>query len=268
LLGEAVVVWGGFSVQSSSLIYSNASMIYHTSNDTWETMPVRENNAPSPRIGHSCVKLNDTAMLIYGGNDLFTTFDTTYIFDIGTRVWTQITTTVAPITDGDPNYANITYSGVDNGNFTIPNFYARSGHRAQILYDRTAQRSLMFVFGGVALIPDNVTNVYVNELWALDLTDYTWYLVPSPNPPPPRSYYGSAVIDNQTMLVWGGVNASSHVFNDIYVYIYNDGFNAPVTPQDQLYDATTNYGVAGAGAGIMVVLGIIVLIVKCSEKKI
>jgi len=89
------------------------------------------------------------------------------------------------------------------------------------------------------------------------------------------------------MLVWGGINDVGIVQGDIFVYstlhislipsfhskhdgslAYNDGYTPVEAPKAEVVDYIANYGIAGAAAGILVVLSIIVIIVKCSEKKI
>jgi hypothetical protein len=265
------VVFGGLSVQNgSTLIYTNTCMIYDATANVWEAMPVAQTLAGGgptlePRAGHSAIKFNDTHMLVHGGNGFFTIFDTTYMFNVATREWTWVNTTVFPISKENTLYENITLTGADNGTHITPTFYPRTGHKTEVLYDRKAERPLMFMFGGRTITP---TEVFLNELWILDLVDFTWYLVPSPNPPSPRAYYGSVLVDAQSFLVWGGINGSDIVQGDIFVYTYNDGFNVTEAPEVPKIDTIANYGVAGAAAGILVVLVIIVVIVKCSEKKI
>jgi len=75
-------------------------------------------------------------------------------------------TIVAPIEKGNPAYANVTLVGVDNGTHITPTLYTRTGHRAEVFYNRKVQRDFMFMFGGYTRIG---IDLYLNELWALDL---------------------------------------------------------------------------------------------------
>jgi len=103
---NTLVVFGGISVvgtgNTTALVLSNTTMLYDirplkpafslrrtfdsfslcTATDTWE-QPFVPNIDLKGRFGHSAVKLNDTHMLIHGGNGSIPGLET-YIFNVCT----------------------------------------------------------------------------------------------------------------------------------------------------------------------------------------
>src|SRR5439155_1183737 len=90
--GSEMIVWGGdFSDGSSH--YLNSGGRYNPSTDSWTA--TNTTNAPSSRTEHRTV-WTDSEMIVWGGYDGSTAFDTGGRYNPSTDSWTATSTTGAP----------------------------------------------------------------------------------------------------------------------------------------------------------------------------
>src|SRR4029077_9060222 len=96
--GNEMIVWGGFSFDSSGEHYWNTGGRYNPSTDRW--LPTSTTNAPDGREAHTAV-WTGSAMIVWGGLDVLPNglpqdLNTGGVYNPGTDSWTATSTAHAP----------------------------------------------------------------------------------------------------------------------------------------------------------------------------
>ncbi|KAJ2652771.1 hypothetical protein IWW40_000883 [Coemansia sp. RSA 1250] len=147
-------------------------------------------------IHHSSILLNDTQMVVLGGDvydgkaAVMQPFDTVYIYDIDTMKWRKQNCT------GDVPPKRCVFSA--------------SQHNQDI-----------YIFGGV-----NVTNWsdFYNDLYALDTLTWVWRKLPTPNAPVPRYAHQMKTLGDYLIITHGYIQLADGKYGgdpDIYFYDLN-----------------------------------------------
>jgi N-acetylneuraminic acid mutarotase len=151
-----------------------------------EWMPIAsEGDKPVPRGGHTAVAAEATIVIFgghsYGGNGKFFYYNDTYLFDVDTGVW-----------------HNVTCGG------ELPQ--ARYGHTAVLVGNR------MFIFGGKG------EKGSLRDIYFLDLLQWTWVPVSSTSAgPSPRLYHASSLVGRK-IVVHGGWDGMRRCLDDLWVF--------------------------------------------------
>ena len=67
----------------------NDLFVFDLDSQSWH-LPSVGGEFPTPRAGHSCTKLDEKYFCVFGGGDLKTVFDDTFIFDIDSSMWIRV----------------------------------------------------------------------------------------------------------------------------------------------------------------------------------
>ncbi len=166
-----MVVWGGYDGSS----YLNSGGRYNPALNTWDATALDTTGAPTARFRHTGV-WTGTRMVVWGGQNASSAFNTGGSYNPTTNVWTATTTTSAPS--------------------------ARYGHTAII---NTAS-SLMQVWGGYT------GSAYVDSGGLYNYGTDSWTAMTTTSPPTARAFH-SAVWDTTSLVmrVWGGVSSSGYL---------------------------------------------------------
>jgi len=172
-----LVVFGG---QASG--FFNDVWAYDLANNAW-TQVGGDGPAPTPRYGHSAIVDSRNRMVISHGFSSRGRFDDTWVFDLATDMWSDISPDNRPL--------------------------RRCLHDA--VYDPA--RDQMLLFGGCA---SGVGPCPLGDLWALDLQTNTWRQLSSD--PPARQFYGTAFDPGtQRMILYGG-DGEDGLLGDVWEY--------------------------------------------------
>lgn len=156
-------------------VFYNDLFSYSLDTDQWKK--ITSPNSPLPRSGHAMCVHPSGVILMFGGEfsspkqTTFYHYGDTWILDAQTKEWTKIETKKGPT--------------------------ARSGHRM------TYWKNYILLHGGFR---DLSTAVYLNDLWAFDVTSYKWHQVEFPQThmvPEPRSGH-SFMPSPEGGVIWGG----------------------------------------------------------------
>ncbi|KAF5093821.1 hypothetical protein D0Z00_003850 [Geotrichum galactomycetum] len=156
-------------------VFYNDLFSYSPDTDQWKK--ITSPNSPLPRSGHSMCVHPSGIVLMFGGEfsspkqTTFYHYGDTWILDAQTKEWTKIEVKKGPT--------------------------GRSGHRM------TYWKNYILLHGGFR---DLSTAVYLNDLWAFDVTSYKWHQVEFPPThmiPDPRSGH-SFVPSPEGGVIWGG----------------------------------------------------------------
>jgi len=182
-----LVVFGG---QAAG--FFNDVWAYDLAGNTW-TQVGGADPAPTPRYGHSAIVDSRNRMVISHGFSSRGRFDDTWVFDLATDLWSDISPERRPL--------------------------RRCLHHA--VYDPA--RDQMLLFGGCA---SGVGPCPLGDLWALDLKTETWRQLSSD--PPPRQFYGMAFDPgSQRMILYGG-DGRNGLLPDVWEYDpATDNWNEP-----------------------------------------
>jgi len=236
--GSEMIVWGGFSFDSSGEHYWNTGGRYNPSTDSW--VATSTINAPDGRELHTAV-WTGSAMIVWGGLDVLPNglphdLNTGGIYNPGTNSWTATSTAHAP-SPRDSHAAVWTGSEMiiwGSGNDTSggrfnPNtnsWIATSTTNAPV--SRSGAKAVwtgseMIVWGGVAFVGPGF--IYFDTGGRYNPNTNSWTTTSTTNAPTARSGH-TAVWTGSEMIVWGG-----HGDFDLLGYYFNTGGR---------YDPSTN----------------------------
>ncbi|VVT56754.1 uncharacterized protein SAPINGB_P005249 [Magnusiomyces paraingens] len=152
--------------------------LYHYSVDTDQWRLITSPNSPLPRSGHSMCAHPSGVILVFGGEfsspkqTTFYHYGDTWVLDAEAKEWTKVEAKKGP-------------SG-------------RSGHRM------TVWKNYILMHGGFRDL--GTKSMYLNDLWAFDVTSYKWHQVEFPVThllPDARSGH-SFLPHPEGAVVWGG----------------------------------------------------------------
>jgi len=163
-----------FGGYSNNNVYLDDFYCYNLSSKRWKKLDIP--GRPAKRCNHSCVTYKGE-MYIFGGSNTRTAFNDLHKFNFDTQKWTLIETT------GD-----------------IPS--KRKGHTA-VVYAKH-----MYVFAG-----SDFKNHVNNELFKYNFEQKRWSRVENGNGiTAPKSWYHSAVVCKDSMIVFGGCPANNKLY--------------------------------------------------------
>eukprot|EP01064_Diplonema_japonicum_P015417 TRINITY_DN2314_c0_g1_i1.p1 TRINITY_DN2314_c0_g1~~TRINITY_DN2314_c0_g1_i1.p1 ORF type:complete len:430 (+),score=66.43 TRINITY_DN2314_c0_g1_i1:79-1290(+) len=142
--------------------------------------------APCPRFGHTAVVYNND-MIVFGGRDAKCLGDV-WLFNFVSKKWAK-----APVPSISPAPCS------------------RAGHTAIV------HNGKMYIFGGVS---NQETDNWLNDMWALDLSTYTWEAIVYSNIfqiPEGRKGH-TAVVLRDSMIVFGGGQDDRTLQNDLWEF--------------------------------------------------
>ena len=227
--GNEMIVWGGFSFDSSTFNYLNTGGRYDPSTDRW--LPTSTTNAPDGRELHTAV-WTGSAMIVWGGLDVLPNglpqdLNTGGIYNPGTDSWIATSTTHAPsardshvavwtgsemIIWGSTDASGGRYNPDTNTWIVTSTVNAPTG-RAGAKAVWTG--SEMIVWGGVAFVGPGY--IYFDTGGRYNPNTNSWTATSTTNAPMARSGH-TAVWTGSEMIVWGG-----HGDFDLLGYYFNTG---------------------------------------------
>ncbi len=194
------ILFGGWSKATSA--HLNDLWAYDYAANTW-TAITSTGEAPPARGGHSMAY--DQALdkiVLFGGTDSSTYFNDTWILDVATSTWSQVSAT------GD-----------------VPS--ARAGHR--MAYDPTTGAIVMFGgWDGTA---------YYNDTWTFDVATSTWTsldLIGSPTARDSHSLIYNAATNE--LILFGGFVGGTDVAQDTWAF----GVTEDIFTEDTVIDVETS----------------------------
>ena len=228
--GSEMIVWGGFSFDSSGEHYWNTGGRYNPGTDSW--VATSTTNAPVGRELHTAV-WTGSAMIVWGGLDVLPNglpqdLNTGGIYNPGTDSWTATSTAHAP---GARDSHVAVWTGSEmiiwgGGNDTSggrfnPNtnsWIATSTTNAPV--SRSGAKAVwtgseMIVWGGSAFVGPGF--IYFDTGGRYNPNTNSWTTTSTTNAPTARSGH-TAVWTGSEMIVWGG-----HGDFDLLGYYFNTG---------------------------------------------
>lgn len=211
----------------------------------WRHMLPEPGPKISERYAHSCC-VNGDSMYVFGGcTTANTTFNDLWRLDLATRRW------IRPLATGtypSPKACATLVSHKDNlvlfGGWTHTSPYSPYQNRkifghlhvysistnrwTQIVttctspslggHTATLQNDEMVVFGGLEC--PNGAGIFssTNDVWVLNLKEWTWRKQATTSPQPhPRYGHSQVSIDNKNILIFGGCGGPNMLFNDVWL---------------------------------------------------
>ena len=167
IINNTLYLFGGTSLQ---LAYNDC---WSLDLQTWTWAQINTTNTPSPRLGHTLVPLNSTAIMTFSGmlSDN-TASNETWIWNLHDNSWTQVASITSPAGRG---------------------FYSLS----------------MFASGKIVLFGGtSATYEMFADTWAFDIASMQWSqltLSQASHVPQPRTQQGTTMFGCNKMLVMGGL---------------------------------------------------------------
>jgi hypothetical protein len=143
LLENKLFVLGGMESDGEQVLIYNDLWRLDLTTGGW-TM-VTEECPLAERMGHVCVGVDGTHMLVHGGECMGRCFDDVWLYNATSNAWTLI---------------EVASGGATNAAVPV----ARCAHSACFLQET----STLLIFGGYTM--EDGEPVYLNDLWALDLS--------------------------------------------------------------------------------------------------
>jgi N-acetylneuraminic acid mutarotase len=213
--GTEMIVWGGIG---SGGVYFNTGGRYNPSTDTWTA--ISTTNAPAPRISfpNDYAVWTGSEMIVWGGTDDTSYFNTGGRYNPSTDNWTATSTTNAPL--GRATHTTvwtgsqmIVWGGRDENNIPLNtggkyNPSTDSWTATSTTNAPTARRSpkavwadsqmIMIVWGG-----QDVGALFLNTGGKYNPSTDSWTATSLTNVPSGRAYH-TAVWTGSQMIVWAG----------------------------------------------------------------
>eukprot|EP01125_Pyxidicula_operculata_P016347 TRINITY_DN5616_c0_g1_i2.p1 TRINITY_DN5616_c0_g1~~TRINITY_DN5616_c0_g1_i2.p1 ORF type:complete len:435 (-),score=88.79 TRINITY_DN5616_c0_g1_i2:22-1326(-) len=185
IVGDQLIIFGGISEKE----FMNDMWIYHISKNTWEKVDYV--GSPPEGLSEVSSALYKDKIIHFGGRRYYGPngiVDTLYIYHINEKRWEKIETK----SDRLKPSSRVGASGCVIGDF-------------------------FYIFGG-----SNNKGAFMNELWRLNLSDYSWQQL-KPNGVPPNSRDRHSVVNyNDKMYIFGGYDGYPPFgfghYNDIWIF--------------------------------------------------
>ena len=181
ILGSKLFLFGGMQSDGEQVLILNDLWSLDLNSGIWtmitEECPVAE------RMGHVCVALDDTHMLVHGGECMGKCFDDIWIYNASTNVW------------------------ISNASVTSVKPVGRCAHSSCFINETQT----FVLFGGYTL--EDGEPIYLNDLWTLDVSALgakgaMWKQIKCADEalltPSPRDRPALTVLPNSRLLIAGG----------------------------------------------------------------
>ncbi|KAH0785649.1 Kelch motif family protein [Histomonas meleagridis] len=194
-------------------------------------------SSPSNRSNFSCTAINDTAIILIGGDGFGIHYTEIWKFDIKKSSWTQLTTTQPPakILSNHRSAANgniiYVYGGFNGLNISTTMLiytinentytYNEIEHRGDFPCPRTGHtmipfRNSIWLYGGLAH-----DRTPLGDLWQLDYSLFPenpkWNLIENKRFPPCR-HDSVSFIQGDVFYIAGGIGAENQFYNEVWKY--------------------------------------------------
>ncbi|CCI47194.1 unnamed protein product [Albugo candida] len=178
---DRMYLFGGYEGRNGS--YYNDLFCYDFETKNWNELKLSETNVcPQERTDHSMVVYGGN-LYIFGGCDKSTRFDDLWRYDLAQKRWEQVSM---------------------SGDIPVPCF----GHTA-IVHENSHR---LVVFGGW----DGHNTL--DNLYEFNFKTQLWKMLEAVGSIPPHRYRHSAVVFDDNMFVFGGVDKSQVRYNDLQRY--------------------------------------------------
>ncbi|OVA00820.1 hypothetical protein BVC80_9083g132 [Macleaya cordata] len=179
--GKFLYLFGGYGGDNSQ---TNEIHVFNTTIEMW-SKPEVNGVPPCPRDSHSCTTVGNS-LFVFGGTDGKNPLKDLHIFRTSTSTW------ISPSLGGEGPAA-------------------REGHSAALV------GKSLFIFGGSGRSPDNLREVYYNDLYILDTETLMWRrAVTSGVPPSARDSHTCSSWKNKIIVV-AGEDASDRYLSDVHI---------------------------------------------------
>jgi hypothetical protein len=245
-VGDKIYLFGG-SNSNNDWAFSDRLWAYDYGTKTWSLIVTE--SGPSARFDSVLVYLpSSRAILLFGGYREGGRLDDTWLFDIPTGGWSQLTLDTRPSPRSDSAYCYdedsdrvILFGGygekslladtwafdpssktwvVKNpqGNPLPANSIGEYGGR--MAYDSVNKKVIMF--GGHWKAASGTTG-YDNQVWVYDVGENTWALRNTGTKPLARyTHYMAYDPVNGKVVIFGGHDSSDSIVNDMWTYDYDE----------------------------------------------
>ncbi|KAJ6253842.1 faciogenital dysplasia protein [Anaeramoeba flamelloides] len=181
ILNKQLYIFSGNRTNSTTENMFTNLYILNLDNWEWETKHTMNGSPPTPRSGNTMSLIEDR-IFIFGGMSDKKRLSDLHIFSISYDLWIN-----NPETYGTPPTK-------------------RSGHSASVI------KNQLWIFGG-----KSGEREFLNDLYCLDTTTFTWYRVIFEGfKPLPRALHSSICLGKQ-LLVFGGISQAS-TYDDLWVF--------------------------------------------------
>lgn len=260
--GEEVLMWGGLDAQGATV---GSGGRYNPTTDTWTSMAPALNDFAA--LGHAAVWTGDR-MIVWGGTTPSGITNEGQIYDPATDSWTAMSTVDAP----SPRYDAVgawaggkfvVWGGADDvGRLSDGAVYdiATDSWTAMSASPLEARQSVgagafgdkVIMWGGSDFIVGQ-GNVVYDDGAVYDVVTDSWVEMSTAEAPTPRGSSAAVSGSEDTLLIWGGIDANGNMLNTGAVYqLSTDTWTAMAT--DQAPEPRT--GPMGAGSnGTIIIWG-------------
>ena len=198
-----IFLFGGVELSAKSESMSNDEF-YALNIKTFEWKQIINNIAPYNRTEFKWIKTSDNLAYLYGGVSAPSPkfYDDMWLFQYNGQELLNPDNEKQVIVDN--LWTEVEQKGNSPGKLKA--------------YSMEYNNQSLYLFGGI-----NSKRISNNNLYRYNIIDSTWELLNTQgNPPSPRSYHEMSLINNENLVIFGGIKGSineiENVFNDVYIY--------------------------------------------------
>ena len=234
---QKIILFGG-SYYSSSYTFYDDTWSLDTAKYTWTN--IQTTNSPSARFSAGMVYDGDhKKIILFGGFSASDRKSDTWIYDIATSTWTNVTPDKSPPRRSDMGIAydagakKVVIFGGYNRDDTIsddtwvydfeantwtqmnPANHPSARYGGAMVFDSYSKKILLF--GG------HKGSVYDNEIWAYNYSNDDWEKIETQTKPPGRYWHDLAYDSvSQRMILFGGSQGGGNDLGDTWVFACRD----------------------------------------------
>lgn len=259
-----IYLFGGYNNDAGNRTITN-EMVYSAPDTTnggissWDTVtPITD--APEARYQHQAVSINDT-MYLFGGRNETGAFGDTWTFHFPTKNWTKLHDFgFVAFTDGGLLNNTVTPAG-SQAPYSPPSRYAHS-----MLVMSDTDKNLIGGLANLIVLVGGYNGVTTfNDLWGFDPVTQLWQQINLPTSYGARMNTGiftSYETDTDLYLFGGELRNGTITY---YSDMWHIDLSAPSAP-GPAFKRTANAIIAGVAGGIILVLIITVIVLKCTDR--
>jgi N-acetylneuraminic acid mutarotase len=281
-VGKRIILFGG-SFYSSSYTFYGDTWSFDTAKNDWSKLAT--NGSPSARFNHAMVYDSDRKeIVLFGGFSASDRIGDTWIYNVATNTWTNVSPQTSPSRRSDPGAAYdakakkvVIFGGYGLGDkiqgdtwvFDVelktwtqmaPDNKPTGRYGGIMVYDSYTEKCLLF--GGHLIDASGKDFGYENEIWAYDYAVDNWEMLPTQNKPPARYWHDLAYDpDGNRIILFSGSQGGGNDLGDTWIFSCRDKTWTKVTSTENpvartqpslAYDTSSKKTVMFGGADFVV----------------
>jgi N-acetylneuraminic acid mutarotase len=240
-VGQRIILFGG-SYYSGSYTFYGDTWSYDVAKAEWTKLTTT--GSPNARFNHAMVYDSDRKeIVVFGGFSYSDRVGDTWVYNIASNTWTNVTPDKSPSRRSDPGAAYdaknkkvILFGGYGRDDVKCEDTWAydsasntwakmnpathpQARYGGVMVYDSYTEKCLLFGGHMVQTTAPYNSLGYENEIWAYDYAADNWEKIPTTTKPPARYWHELAYDpEGNRIILFGGSQGGGNDLSDTWIY--------------------------------------------------